>query len=172
MVQHKPLSRNETGFTIPELIIVIMVSLVLLSIAVPAVNSIMDHYRVVLTAQTISSQLQFARMKSVASNESFRVNFPAGQRLYRVEDSSGNVIAGPFYLPKGVDWNSVDSGSGITFQGNYVSFTPTGNIPTSGNGSAGRAKIINQSQVRVDIVVSSGGVIRQTPAYKTATAPF
>jgi hypothetical protein len=45
-------------------------------------------------------------------------------------------------------------------------------VPATGNGSAGRVRIINRSGVMIDIVVDNGGIIRQTPAYKNLPAPF
>ncbi len=164
-------SGKDAGFSLIELIMVLGGAFIVLGIAVPVVNTVMDGYRLTLAAQALTSQMQFARMKSVSSNESFRVSFPTGN-LYQVESSGGNVIAGPFSLPPNVAWNDVDSGNGITFGGRYVAFTPTGNVPASGNGSPGRAKLINRDLVRVDVVVDTGGIIRQTPPYHSASPPF
>lgn len=164
--------RDEEGYSLIELGVVLMGVLIMLAAAVPVVTTSWNQYHLILAAQSISAQLQHARMKSVSSNESFRVNFPSGQSVYQVESSTGSVIAGPFFLPRSVAWNSADTGTAVSFPGRYVSFSPTGNIPTSGNGSAGRIKLISPSGYRIDIVVASGGVIRQTPAFKTATPPF
>lgn len=146
-------------------------AVIVLGIAIPVVDTAMDGYRVTLAAQAITSQLQFARMKSVSSNESFRVSFPSG-RVYQVETSTGDIVAGPFSLPVNINWNTVDAGDGITFPGRYVQFTPTGNVATSGPGSAGRAKLISRGQVRVDVLVDIGGVIRQTQPYHNGSPPF
>lgn len=165
-----PMSR-QTGFTVTELLMVLAGVMILLGIGLPIVTTTMDSYRLTLAAQGVTSQLQFARMKAVSSNESFRVSFPSGTQ-YQVETSAGNVVAGPFTLPRNISWNTVDGGEGVTFPGGYVSFTPTGNIASSGNGSAGRAKLISTERVRVDVVVETGGVIRQTPPYNSASPPF
>jgi len=140
--------------------------------AAPIVGTVWSQYRIVLAAQSITSQMQYARMKAVSSNESFRVNFPVGQNLFQVETSAGVVVSNPVYLPNAISWNTTDSGSDISFPGRYVSFLPSGNIPITGNGSAGRVKIINDQGIRIDIVVSNGGVTRQTPPYKSPPAPF
>jgi len=166
MKSANPIIRDRSGFSLTELAVVLLGGMILLAAGVPVLNTTMDQYRLVLTAQSITNQLQFARMKAVSSNEAFRVNFPAGQEIYQVETDAGVVVAGPFNLPHGVRWNSVDGGTGITFGGGFVTFLPTGNVPTSGNGTAGSAKIINESGIRIDVVVSTGGAIRATPSYR------
>jgi Tfp pilus assembly protein FimT len=167
----RPRCGSREGFSMTELVMVLAGAMIVLGIAVPVVNTTMDSYRLTLAAQGVMAQMQFARMKSVSSNESFRVSFP-GENQYRVETNAGDVIAGPFTLPTNITWNSVDSGGGVTFPGRYVAFTPTGNVVASGNGSAGRAKLISRQMVRVDVVVGTGGVIRQTIPYHDGTAPF
>ncbi len=173
MMAGRDTSKGEVGFSLTEIILVMFGGLVLLAIGVPVLNTTLDQYRVVLAAQNIANQLQFARMKAVTSNEPFRVNFPAGQNSYQVETPAGVLVSGPFFLPEGIQWNTVDSGNGVTFPGRFVLFQPTGNLPPAlQNGSAGRAKLINRSQYRIDIVVSTGGSIQLTPAYRTSTPPF
>lgn len=162
----------QAGYSLAEMALVLVGALILTAAGVPLAESAMSQYRVVMAAQSITTQLQFARMKAVSSNEIHRVRFPSGERTYRVETSDGTTIAGPFSLPRGVSWNSTDPGSAISFPGNYVEFLPTGNIPSSGNGSPGRAKIINTDGSRIDLVVNSGGIVRRTPTYKAPPAAF
>jgi len=172
MITTFPKPKGERGFSLTELVVVLFGGMILLAIAVPALDTTLDQYRLVLAAQGVTNQLQFARMKAVSSNESYRVNFPEGTSDYRVETSTGDIVAGPFTLPPGTVWNSEDGGSGVTFPGRFVVFLPTGSVPASGNGATGRAKLINRSGVRIDIVVQVGGSVRATPTYKSATAPF
>ena len=172
MISRHSVSRGEGGFTLTEIAIVLLGGLILLAIGVPVLNTTLDQYRLVLDAQNIANQLQFARMKAVSSNEPFRMNFPAGQITYQVETVTGEVVSGPFFLPRGIQWNTADTGTGVTFPGRFVVFQPTGNLPPSGNGSAGRAKLINRSGIRIDIVVDPGGTVRLTPTFRTASPPF
>ncbi len=173
MMTGRPISRGEAGFSFTEIVLVLLGGLVLLAIGVPVINTTLDQYRIVLAAQNVANHLQYARMKAVSSNEPFRVNFPAGQNSYQVETPAGVIVSGPFFLPDGIQWNSLDAGSGVTFPGRFVLFQPTGNLPPAmQNGSAGRAKLINRGQYRIDIVVSTGGSVQITPAYRTSTPPF
>ncbi len=171
MITMIPKPKEERGFSLTELVVVLFGGMILLALAVPALDTTLDQYRVVLAAQSVVNQLQFARMKAVSSNESYRVNFPAGTSDYRVETSTGDIVAGPFTLPPGIEWNT-EGDSGVTFPGRFVVFLPTGSVPASGNGATGRAKLINQSGIRIDIIVQVGGSVRATPTYKSATPPF
>ena len=163
---------NESGFTLAELVLVIVGGSILITMAVPVLGTMVDSYRVVLAGQEIAIQMHYARMKAVSSNEEFHVNFPNGMNYYQVESDSGSVIAGPFYLPPGVNWNNGCGGTDVSFGGKFVDFLPAGNIPLSGQGSAGRVRIVNAAGSKIDVVVSSGGIIRQTRAYTGCTAPF
>ncbi len=161
MIKSRAGTRADAGFTLAELVVVLAGFCIILGIAVPVLGTVMDRYRVRLGAQGVVTQLQYARMRAVSSNESLQVHFPAGRQSYQVESDTGAVIAGPFTLPEGIAWNTVDGGSGITFENRLVTFRPTGNIASGG----GRAKIISRSGVRIDIVVDPGGIVRQTAPY-------
>ena len=163
---------SEKGFTMTEMVLVMVGGSIIIAMGMPLFNTMVNSYRLVMAGQAMAVQLHYARMKAVASNEEFHVNFPNGQTYYQVESSTGGVIAGPFYLPTGISWNNGCSGSDVSFGNRFVNFQPTGNIPTSGNGSGGRARIVNTSGSKIDVVVSSGGIIRQTPAYTGCTPAF
>ena len=157
--------RNHAGFSLTELVVVLCGIVIITAIGVPVIGTMLDHYGVVLAAQEITNQLQFARMKAVSSNELFRVHFLAGTNSYQIETGAGVVFAGPHILPRGISWNTAAGDGGITFPGDFVTFLPTGNLPATGNGSAGQVGIINRAGIRIDVVVSPGGMIRPSNAY-------
>ncbi len=139
--------------------------------AVPGVIAMWNSYSTVFSAQEICTYLHSAKLKAVSGNEPLRVNF-SNARFYQVELSDGTLLRGPYYLPKGISLNTADGVDAVTFPGSYVTFQPDGTLPVSGNGSAGRIRLISPSGLRVDILVDRGGLIRQTPPYKAAPAPF
>ena len=114
--------------------------------------------------QELGIDADYARMKAVSSNEEFHVNFPNGMNYYQVESDSGSVIAGPFYLPPGVNWNNGCGGTDVSFGGKFVDFLPAGNIPLSGHGSAGRVRIVNTAGSKIDVV----GYLRGSKAVTTS----
>ncbi len=165
-------SRGRAGFSLTELMLVVCGMAIVAGLGVPIAGTVLDHYGVVLAAQEISSQMQFARMKAVSSNDSMRVHFLAATNSYQIETGAGVLFSGPYALPRGIAFNTVDGNGAITFPGAFVTFLPTGNLPAAGNGSAGRVRIINRAGVRVDVVVAPGGMVRPTPAYKTGSPAF
>lgn len=164
--------RRSKGFSLTELILVLAGSMVLIGAGIPLLNTVQDTYRLVTSAQSISTQFHYARLKAVSSNEEIRVVFTETGRTFQVQTSGGTVLGGPFYLAPGITWNTNCSAEGVTFSGNYVSFLPTGNIPTAGDGGAGRARVVSTDRRQIDIVVSTGGIIRQSTAYTGCTPPI
>jgi len=160
------------GFSMPELLVVVAAVCIILASAVPFVDTIIDQYNVVLAAQGLSSQMQYARMRAVSSNETFCVRFGPMANGYRIETENGAVHAGPFQFPPGITFNNDDGGDPVSFPGDQVLFMPNGSLPTSGLGSAGRVKLISRTGLRIDVLVDGGGLIRQTPAYTDSTPPF
>ena len=162
---------GSAGFSLIELMIVLCGACIISAIAVPGLTRMWDNYNTVFAAQEICTQLQSAKVRAISSNEALRVSF-SGTNTYKVDLSDGTTFRGPYSLPTGVQFNTVDGDNSVTFPGDYVTFQINGALPASGNGSAGRVKLISSNGLRVDIVVDSGGMIRQTPPYKTSTAPF
>ncbi len=165
-------ARHDAGFSFTELMVVLLGAAIVAGIGVPVLGTILDSYGVVMAAQQITTELQYARMKAVSSNESFNVRFSPAEDAFQVETSAGIIHAGPFTLPAGITWNNGDGGDAIAFEGHYVTFLPTGNVPSNGAGSAGRVKIVNRGGVRIDVVVTTAGSIRATPTYRSGGAPF
>ena len=163
---------KETGFSLTEVIIVICGAAIIAGLGVPVLSTMLDHFGIAMASQQIAGQLQYARMKAVSSNEPYLVRFIAGAQSFRVEAADATWQSPDYPLPRGITWNNGDAGPAIDFQGEYVMFLPSGNIPAAGDGSAGRIKIINRSQVRIDVVVTTGGRIRATPPYNSGTPPF
>jgi Tfp pilus assembly protein FimT len=164
--------RKETGFSQMELLLVLAGGSILAAMALPSLSTMLDSYQTVFAAQEVATELHYARLKAIQSNESLRVSFPSSTSTFRVELEDGTVLKGPFYYPRGIGLNTSDDGGAVTFPGNYVIFNPDGSVPASGNGSVGRVKLISRNGLRIDIVVSRGGIIRQTAAYKRPPAPF
>ena len=156
--------RHVTGFSLTELLIVICGAAIIAGIGIPVLGTLRDGYGIVMAAQQITTELQFARMKSVSSNEPLRVTFDANSNTYHIDTSGGTTLAGPFNLPRGITWNT-SAGDPITFPGDFVTFNPGGEVPTTGNGSAGQVSITNRAGLIIDVTVSPAGQIQTSPSH-------
>jgi hypothetical protein len=176
MVDFKALRKSESAFSLTEIALVMLGGMIILAAAVPAVNVALDQYRVVLAAQAITSQLHYTRMKAVSSNESFSVQFNAGSNSYDVRDGANAVIAGPFFLPRNISWNTSGGGDPVSFDSDFVTFLPTGNVPGTGPGSPvglnPSVKIVSTRGVQIDIQVALGGIVRQSKPYTSGSPVF
>jgi prepilin-type N-terminal cleavage/methylation domain-containing protein len=161
---------SNNGFSMLELMIVMVGAVIIASMALPSMNQRSNH-NVAFAAQEIRTQMQFAKLKAISGNEPYRVNF-LNANAYQVELSDGTVLRGPYALPSGTHFYTSGGSQAVTFPGNYVLFQPDGNIPVSGNGSAGRIKLVSNDGLRADVLVNRGGIIRHTPPYTGSTPPF
>jgi competence protein ComGC len=57
MITMIPKPKEESGFSLTELVVVLFGGMILLTIAVPALDTTLDQYRVVLAAQSVVNQL-------------------------------------------------------------------------------------------------------------------
>ena len=71
------LVKQSTGFTLVELLISLAVSVVLLTLALPSMQSFMDSARLVDATEQVYSHLQQARIESIARSRDIHVNISA-----------------------------------------------------------------------------------------------
>jgi hypothetical protein len=166
-----PTRNPENGYSLIELMVILMGAAVIAAVAVPTMKGMLDNYNIAFAAQEISTELHFAKFKAISSNESYRVNFQNAS-YYQVELSDGALVRGPVYLPSGIQPYTPTGGQAVTFPGNYVLFQPDGTVPVSGDGSAGRIKLVSHNGLHADVLVDQSGIIRNTPSYTGSTPPF
>jgi type IV fimbrial biogenesis protein FimT len=95
---------RQAGFTMVELMIVIVVIAILSAIAVPNIISWLPNYRLKSAARDMLSNFQKAKMEAVKANKDVIIQFttgaytPSGQvgsyRIFVDDDSDGNFTAG------------------------------------------------------------------------------
>ncbi len=67
--------RNEAGFTLAEMLIVIAVGGILTAIAIPAFMSWAPKYRVNGAARQVFSEMMAARAKAISENNNYVITF-------------------------------------------------------------------------------------------------
>jgi prepilin-type N-terminal cleavage/methylation domain-containing protein len=135
--------KQETGLTLLELLITIMVLAIFATIAIPNYNAYLPKSRANGAARELFSELQAARMRAISDNNDYVVAFSTLNDIYAVyDDDDGDgpethekikSIRIPDTFP-GIGFGYVPGNnpsgnpitSEVTFTGNKVTFKPTG----------------------------------------------
>jgi len=81
------LKRDKAGFTLIELMIVIVVLGIVAAIALPSFQSIIEKRRLVGAADTLFANLQFARSEAIKQNRIVQFQFNTDSWCYGVDDT-------------------------------------------------------------------------------------
>jgi len=147
-MRHKSrIRRDETGFTMVEVMVVIGIIAIAAGVAIPSISSFIPNYRVKSAAQDLYSNMQLAKMEAVKTNSSRTVTFNANG--YVKADST--IISFADY--GNVEYGRPDAGSNITYTGGAVTFQPRGLA------QAGEVYISNDSGTSYYVGTFASGVV-------------
>jgi len=118
--------RKNSGFTLVELIIAIVIIFILVAISVPIFLSWLPDYRLRSAADDLYSNLQYAKMEAIKNNVNWAVAFDFSANSYTVRSNHTGVGTGT--IVKTVDLSSYGSGVGYG-KGNATESVPGGTIP-------------------------------------------
>jgi len=160
---------RQAGFTVVELMIVIVVIAILSAIAVPNIISWLPNYRAKAAARDLVSNFQKAKMEAVKRNTDVVITFttgtytPSGQvgsyQVFVDDDSDGTFDAGERVLaqvtmPKNV---SLHDANNTTFTGDITGYNSRG-LPW--NNRWGSVEIRNNESRFYRASLSSAGHIK------------
>lgn len=131
--------KQESGFTLVELMIVIGVAVVLMAFAIPGILSWLPDYRLKGAANDLFSNLQWAKLNAVKANKDWAVVFDTANGQYHICSDSGADGVWSTVFGAGVantvertfDFARYDSGVG------YGSGSATTNATTGGGALPG-----------------------------------
>lgn len=106
---------NETGFTMVELMTVVVIVGFMLAFAIPAYKGYMQSYMVKSSAENVSGYLRLAREKAVSTGVSTQVHFYRDMYTYDIHVHASDGVRG-YKFPKGIDYGwSTGTYPAITF---------------------------------------------------------
>lgn len=86
-------ARRAAGFSLIELLVVIVIAATLMAVGYPRISSLMMHYRLDGAARKLMADLQKARFRAIAERQCFKVKFdspvPAGS--YQLQTGPATV---------------------------------------------------------------------------------
>ena len=164
-------ARDEHGFSLIELIIVLGLLGLVVVVGMPAMQDWLERYRVRTATQTLAADMQLQRMRAVSRNRRFSIQFNQANGTYILWD--GDPVNGltaqmtpvPIGMPMGVTFTApVGDPIELAWQGNddWAVFHPDGSVNdrlaqddeitlTNAIGDSFRA-VINQVTGRVQVL--------------------
>jgi type IV fimbrial biogenesis protein FimT len=153
-------SKNQNGFTLMELILVVAVMGIVAAIAIPSFMSFLPGMRVNGAARQVMSDLMDARMEAVKQNHEFKVFFLNNHEYKILDDNDSD----------GVDDGGLETSKTVDIQNNYSDvtfsstgdpiFTPKGIVPSlsdtatitiqNSDGGCKKVKVSITGRVKID----------------------
>jgi type II secretory pathway pseudopilin PulG len=85
---------RHAGFTLVEIMIMVVIGIILASAAIPTSVSLSDQ-RVAADARVLGGDIEFARARAIATSQQHRILFDLANERYSVESPPGTVLEEP-----------------------------------------------------------------------------
>ena len=130
--------RKSRGTTLLDVVIASGIMLVLLAVGVPNLSRLRSPYALAGATRQIAADLQATRLRAIARNVSYRVNFDVAHGSYTIERSqAGSWVAdsAPQPLPRGTQLGTVSPGNPVFDTRGMLPAQVTVPVTVSGSGS-------------------------------------
>jgi type II secretion system protein H len=148
-------SKREAGFSLVELMVVLVMMTIVLAASIPALRQHTEDVNLTKGAREIEGTLKLARTRAVSNNAPVVVVFNTNANTYELfqdDDGDGNhdsgeTISGVYEIP-----NKVVLGN-VSFAHNTVTFQPSGAASETGSVELVNTKNLAQ---RIDLTAATG----------------
>jgi prepilin-type N-terminal cleavage/methylation domain-containing protein len=119
---------DRKGFTLPELLVSLVIIAILSAVAAPGLSAMIENYRVKATARQLASDLQLARMKAVTQNTPYEIIVDTANTRYKLALNSLTQTE-----KDALSWQNLgETTKGVsmnkTFAGTEIVFTAIGEV--------------------------------------------
>jgi len=124
---------GETGFSLIEMMVVIIIAGIIVSIVWLRLSYIAPRYRLEGAARNLAAEIQKARGQAIAEGKCVRVSFQIGAKTYTADTAAGSATCSGAAFTSGTALKIEDSGT-IDIVGTPVSaiFNPRGGSEGTG----------------------------------------
>jgi prepilin-type N-terminal cleavage/methylation domain-containing protein len=159
--------KSVRGFTLIELIFVIVIGLILTVIAVPLVNNVMTGYRLRGAAASVSGSIQATRYQAIFNGYPFRLVLSNTALTYQVQsDPNRSGAFANYCVPAAAACPISLAGSGMNLTldaSSTFTFSPGGSVVSTTAAGGVTTMLLTYSGKTETITVSSYGNIKVTP---------
>ena len=159
--------KSVRGFTLIELIFVIVIGLILTVIAVPLVNNVMTGYRLRGAAASVSGSIQATRYQAIFNGYPFRLVLNSTALTYQVQSDSARAgVFTNYCVPAATACPVALAGSGMNLTldaSSTFTFSPGGSVVSTTAAGGVTTMVLTYSGKTETITVSSYGNIKVTP---------
>jgi type IV fimbrial biogenesis protein FimT len=131
--------RQDTGFSILEVMVVMAIMAILSAIAIPGIIQWLPKHRVGIAARDVKTTLEFARINAIKTNSDVTVNFDEANERLTVVDA-GAITLRTRQMPGDVDLQLDTLPASVTFNGHgFSSESGRVRVENSTNATLGRS---------------------------------
>jgi prepilin-type N-terminal cleavage/methylation domain-containing protein len=143
----KNLRSNQRGFTLPEMLIVLILITIICGISYGAFHRMGVNSELRTAARDIASDFQLARQRAMAENTPLTITFNSGNHTYTVPTPGGGTLTKNL-----ADYGGAITINSITIPGTAVAFLPRGTTQ-----QVGTVVLINSRASTATININSTG---------------